>query len=126
MCCGQEKRARVLKEAHHVIVNHAICDGRWHDKPDDASGLAAAPVPYHSAAKKPRKAPAPCGFFPHVSPRDGLTCGRYDAGKSSRPQLSTERYAAHCVSHTLKECVVYHTLTKFFVCGTLEFSKIAH
>jgi len=32
---------------------------------------------------------------------------------------------AHCVSHTLKECVGYHTLTKVFVCGTLEFSKIA-
>jgi len=32
---------------------------------------------------------------------------------------------ARCVSHTLKECVGYHTLTKVFVCGTLEFSKIA-
>jgi len=33
---------------------------------------------------------------------------------------------ARCVSHTLKECVGHHTLTKIFVCGTLEFSKIAH
>jgi len=33
---------------------------------------------------------------------------------------------ARCVSHTLKECVGYHTLTKNFVCGTLKFSKIAH
>jgi len=31
-----------------------------------------------------------------------------------------------CVSHTLKECVGYHTVTKIFVCGTLEFSKIAY
>jgi len=30
---------------------------------------------------------------------------------------------ARCVSRTLKECVVSHTLTKIFVCGTLEFSK---
>ena len=33
---------------------------------------------------------------------------------------------ARCVSHILKECVVSHTLTNFLVCGTLEFSKIAH
>ena len=31
---------------------------------------------------------------------------------------------SRCVSHTLKECVGYHTLTKNFVCGTLDFSKI--
>ena len=34
-------------------------------------------------------------------------------------------YTARCVSHTLKECVGYHTLTKIRVFGTLEFSKIA-
>jgi len=32
----------------------------------------------------------------------------------------------HYVSHTLKEFAVYHTVTRIFVCGTLEFSKIAH
>ena len=26
----------------------------------------------------------------------------------------------------VSQCVGYHTLTKIFVCGTLEFSKIAH
>ena len=36
------------------------------------------------------------------------------------------RQYARCVSHALKECVGYHTITKIFVCGTLEFSKIAH
>jgi len=41
-----------------------------------------------------------------------------------RPQLLL--VSSRCVSHTLKECVGYHTLTIFLFCGTLEFSKITH
>ena len=43
-----------------------------------------------------------------------------------KPMLGNRYGPARCVSHTFKECVVYHTLTKIFMRGTLEFLKIAH
>ena len=63
-------------------------------------------------------------------PRGKNTVKLYSERRIPRKSLENWRLfiAANLVVQPawLKECVVYHTLTKNCMCGTLEFSKIAH